>query len=410
MDISNIIHTIQRINSEYGLYMVIKRGVIRVVDKCLYSFLSKSNIQDKTIVFYSTPDFSDNSRILFEYMVRERYTDKYQLIWIVNSPVNYLKYHGNNIHFIKRYSLFAGHNRCVYYHQKAHWIFHTHGTPFPKRTDNSQIMVRLGHGGMGFKSSKGGMDTRQDNHILISGYGDVCYNSTGLSYGCNKSQLLPLGTPRNDLLFKYKEIDWIDSYTSTKILWMPTFRQSKDKTIEDDTLNSETGFPILNTFERLHEFNRYLESIGVVLFIKIHPLQDMNKITTSELNNIKILTNTILDSRDIQLYETLNHFSALITDYSSVSFDYLCLDRPIGYTLDDYEEYKNSRGFSMDNPLDYMPGKHIYTYDDLVDFVRDVSCGIDQYHEERKAVQSKVGLVDDGKCCKRLLNYLGIEK
>ena len=175
-------------------------------------------------------------------------------------------------------------------------------------------------------------------------------------------------------------------------------------------MKSETGFPILYTIEKLQEFNNFLESIGVVLFIKLHPLQDMTQISASELTNIKVMTNDTLESQDVQLYEILNHFSALITDYSSVSFDYLCLNRPIGYTLDDYEEYKESRGFAMDNPLDYMPGKHIYTYDDLLDFVRDVSCGVDKYQEKRKDVCNSVGLVDKGECCKKLLDYLGIEK
>ncbi len=39
----------------------------------------------------------------------------------------------------------------------------------------------------------------------------------------------------------------------------------------------------------------------------------------------------------------------LVSDYSSVAIDYLLLDRPLGFTLDDYEAYTESRGWVFDD-------------------------------------------------------------
>ena len=62
----------------------------------------------------------------------------------------------------------------------------------------------------------------------------------------------------------------------------------------------------------------------------------------------------------------------------------------------------------MENPLDYMPGRHIYTYDDFIRFVQDVADGKDEYASERDRVRKEVGMPEGGNCCQQLLEFLGI--
>ena len=47
----------------------------------------------------------------------------------------------------------------------------------------------------------------------------------------------------------------------------------------------------------------------------------------------------------MEFYETLNAADLLITDYSSVYFDYLLLDRPLIFVPVDLEEYIETRGY-----------------------------------------------------------------
>ncbi len=53
------------------------------------------------------------------------------------------------------------------------------------------------------------------------------------------------------------------------------------------------------------------------------------------------------EKEGLQLYEFIHCADALVSDYSSVAIDYLLLDRPLGFTLDDYKEYTQSRGWVL---------------------------------------------------------------
>lgn len=408
---ATVLNKLIQIGSEKGIITLILRGVIRIGDIILDYIYKFQKIDENLIVFYSYPDYSDNSRVLFEHMIHEGYNEKYILVWVVENPELYKKYKEKNVLFIKRYSLTAIIRRYGAYHRRAHWIFSTHGTPFPKKTKPSQIMINLHHGGMGFKTNKGGDKQSLDDYILVSGESNICRLVAKKFHSCTDEQILAVGLPRNDLLFKYRNIQFLDACTGMKILWMPTFRNTTAKHFEDDTLGfSETGLPILYTLNDLKEMNQRLSSLNIHLFIKVHPMQDLSKIKVGRMSNIHTITNSDLTENDIQLYEILNHFNALITDYSSVSFDYLVLNRPIGYTLDDYDDYNRSREFPMDNPLDYMPGHHMYTKQDLLNFISDVSNNRDEYNDERKFVRKITGILDSGNNCEKLLDYLNIRK
>ena len=77
---------------------------------------------------------------------------------------------------------------------------------------------------------------------------------------------------------------------------------------------------------------------------------------------------------------------ALLTDYSSIFFDYLLLNRPIGFVIDDYEEYAASRGFAFEDPFEYMPGEVIDNAEKLIEFFSSVMCGDDNFMEKREEV------------------------
>ena len=99
---------------------------------------------------------------------------------------------------------------------------------------------------------------------------------------------------------------------------------------------------------------------------------------------------------------------AMITDYSSIYWDYLVLDRPIGFTEDDAEDYGKGRGFIMDDPEKYKPGMKLKTIDDFYKFVDDLAAGVDDYKEQRKEMNEYGNPVTDGQSCRRALECVGI--
>ena len=90
-------------------------------------------------------------------------------------------------------------------------------------------------------------------------------------------------------------------------------------------------------------------------------------------------------------------------------FDYLILNRPIGFTISDMTEYTENRGFNFDNPLSYMPGPHIQTKEELYKFIDNLSCGNDEYEAQRKKVNALFNDYTDNQSCRRVLNAVGIE-
>ena len=118
----------------------------------------------------------------------------------------------------------------------------------------------------------------------------------------------------------------------------------------------------------------------------------------------------MLEENDVRFYTLLNQTDALITDYSSVFFDYLLIDKPIAFTVDDIDSYSDNRGFVFDNPLDYMPGKKLHNAEDFREFVTDCISGKDDYTAERKDINDKVNYYKDNKNCERIINFVGLNK
>ena len=122
-----------------------------------------------------------------------------------------------------------------------------------------------------------------------------------------------------------------------------------------------------------------------------------------------IIQDTDLFRHRIEIYLLLGSADALITDYSSVFFDYLLLDRPIGFTVDDIERYAKKRGFTVP-PEDMerlMAGPKIKDIQDLIAFLQDVTDGRDNYQEKRRIANE---LANDRKSgfSKYLLDKVGI--
>ena len=99
---------------------------------------------------------------------------------------------------------------------------------------------------------------------------------------------------------------------------------------------------------------------------------------------------------------------ALITDYSSVFYDYLLLDRPIAFTINDLNEYADTRGFVFENPLQFMPGEKISTKHEFIRFLENVYQGDDRYQSKRKEINDFCNYYTDGNNCERILKMVGV--
>ena len=137
-------------------------------------------------------------------------------------------------------------------------------------------------------------------------------------------------------------------------------------------------------------------------------MDSKEKIGRIELNHIVMLDNEQLVEADIPVNRLLGDADALISDYSSAAVDYMLLDRPMAFTLDDVEEYEQSRGFVFENIKEQLPGKEVYSFEDLCGFVREIGEGVDSVSVKRRQLINVMHKYQDDHNCRRIAEILKI--
>lgn len=363
-------------------------------------------------------DFGDNARALFEYMLSEGYDKFYKLVWIVKNPENYKEnYEDRRVEFISYDDAVCGDEvvRDNYYKNLflAKYIFFTDSAVFCKNSRKDQVRVQLWHG-CGLKSLRKtlvGCDEYKYEYMTVISklYAKLHVDDFGL----REDQLLVTGYPKDDML--YHPVDgWNDMFgipdAEKYIFWLPTWRTTAlSDEAQGSVKNQTTGMPILENMEDMINLNGILEELNTVLVIKLHPWQDRKTLGEWKLPNIILLENQDLVDYDVQISEILGHASALISDYSSVAIDFTLLDRPIAFTLDDQDSYRNDRGFLWDDICSWLPGVEVENYDDMVAFIKNVDSGIDTSCEKRRRLNGIFHDFDDDQNANRVLEALGIK-
>ena len=282
-----------------------------------------------------------------------------------------------------------------------------------KKRDNC-LIINLWHG-CGFKKDKGRniLDKSVPDYMITTGKLFVDVQSQIFKYP--KDRVIDLGYPRND--YMYKKISrtqlefrskWGMNDKKKIFLWMPTFRKSKNAELDENYFESSTGLPLIDTLDKLKEFNEYLKMQNCMCIFKLHHLQAELDTFKESYSNIKILRDEDIEEAEIQLYEVLPLTDCLISDYSSVTTDYLLLNKPIIYTIDDYEDYENSRGFAVENPLQYFAGHCVKNQNQFIDALEDIIKGNDKFREKRNAMIPQMHTYADGNASKRILDYFEI--
>jgi len=178
------------------------------------------------------------------------------------------------------------------------------------------------------------------------------------AFNMPKDRIIPLGIPRTDALLsetfrqrtKRKFVDHFPESRNKKILlYAPTYRGNSHY---QDTFKIPLDIDLM---ER-HLGDRY------ILLVHLHPY--MRQEVT--VNRDSAFCIHIHEEFDIQ--ELLVIADLLITDYSTVMFDYSLLERPMAFIATDLEEYIHERDFYYDFKS-LIPGPLFKETQDLIDWV-----------------------------------------
>lgn len=361
-------------------------------------------------------DFSDNARALFEYMLSNHYNNTYRLVWLVKNPTEFKEYKDiPNVEFISfDWSVSDSEKeRDLYYNTLclAKVIFFTDAYGFARNCRSDQTRVQLWHG-CGFKTRVNFVrcEKRYEYMTVISNVYSKIHQDI---YGLRKDQLLVTGYAKHDWLFQPLEdfSNQLQIPVALKyIFWLPTFRIAKAglDNLNEYELQNQTGLPIVDSLEKIEELNSLLKEKNMVLLVKLHPFQDKMKICKVNMSHIILLDNEWLVDKDVQINQILGNSDALISDYSSAAVDYMLLNKPIAFTLDDVNEYKKSRGLVFPDIHAWLPGEELYTYDDFRKFIIDISAGKDKKQIKRRNLFEKMFKFSDANNCRRILKALKI--
>lgn len=140
--------------------------------------------------------------------------------------------------------------------------------------------------------------------------------------------------------------------------------------------------------------------------MKPHYGQDISRIKEVNLSNIRFIDEEFFEKNGISSYEFVASCDAMITDYSSIYFDYTLCDRPIAAVWEDLEEYKQKPGL-IDNYEFYMSGaEKLYNIDDLIGFVQRIGDDIDLLVSERRKIRDISNYSTDGKNASRVVDFI----
>ena len=377
-------------------------GILSFINK----FIPKN---DKAILFFSTTNLYDNSEALFKHFIDNGYNEKYQIICALKNPEDYKALGYKNVKFI---SVFAS----IWSIMRSKYIFY-HNEMLAIMPTKKQVSVDFWHATTFKKINKTiDPDYRYDFFTYITATSELYRPIFAESFGCELERVIINGHPRNDYLFddvdEISKLDVEPQKYNKIFVWMPTYRFSFNEVQRDTDWEflTESGLPIFATISDVEALNEKLKENNSLLILKLHHAQNMEKFNYSSHSNILCLTNPELDEKGIHFYSLLKQTDALITDYSSVFFDYLLLDKPMAFTIDDIDSYSGNRGFVFDNPLDYMPGAKMKNADDFYKFIEDTVNGVDDYKAERADINEKVNFYKDDKSCERIIKFVGIEK
>lgn len=317
---------------------ILALNAVRLILKLLWVLPIKKN----RIVFssHSGSKYSCNPKYVYEYLRRARVGCDY--IWILNkNPAQFSELQDSRI-------VESGSLKYLYFMMTCK-VFVTNdgfGGYLPLR--ESQLVINTWHGGGVYKSSGLGGNSQLNPADVVS----LRHMSNSLTWFVSSSKaftenmaryylvpeekFLPVGMPRNDRLFQRSEYEACSERVKKElglnnairlVLYTPTFRGAVQ--------NGKNDFE-LDVDRLLIRLEKKFGDKFVLLYRVHHSVKDINKMAN-------VLD--VSDYSDVQIL--LAAADVLISDYSSILWDYSLTNKPCFIFAPDFDSYTSQdRGFS----------------------------------------------------------------
>ena len=363
-----------------------------------FRIYNKRPINDKKIFFESFKGnyYTDSPKYIYEYLYNH-YPNDYEFVWLMNDK----KAIPGNPKTVKRNSL-------AHFKQLAtskYWVMNTkQDFWYVKRS--GQVFLSTWHGTplkrLGFDMDNIHLDNPKTKEIYLKDSKDWDYLISQNPFSTETfprafaydGRILETGYPRNDLLYNADEDKIAQIKRDLKIpddkkviLYAPTWRDVETHELEDAKYGLEL------------DLNLLIESLGdeYVILIRTHYLIS-NNLNLDDFRDFALNVSDYEDIAELFLISDL-----LITDYSSVFFDFANLKRPILFYTYDLEEYENElRGFYIDIKTE-VPGPLLKTTEEVLDAICHIDEISEEYSQRYDEFYDRFCSLDDGNASKRIV-------
>ena len=351
---------------------------------------------DKIVVVnYNGKGFGDNPKYIISKLL-EDYNKSYDIVWLVNDVEKYKTEFPQQITLVKNESFKALKELST----AKIWIDNTRKRFYPPKR-KQQIYIQTWHAGVGMK--KTGKDTQNTDKASIkiamkdtkmsdlmisnSKYRSDIYRNSFLYEG----KILEKGIPRNDIIINHeKELEGkvkekIKIKEDTKIvLYAPTFRKSNDMSI----YSIDVDRLIKSLKQRFGE--KWL------LLVRLHPY--LSDFKFDFLNSKKVIDVTKYND----LSELLTICDVVISDYSSLIFDFSITKKPVFLYAKDYNKYYEIEGLNFTK--EELPFKMATSFDELLNNIQEFDENM--YISNLFEFNKRVGLNETGESSKLIKEFI----
>lgn len=372
--------------------------------RSIFRILGKIPISNKVVIFESFhgKQYSDNPRAIYEYMKEN--LDEYKLYWSADRR-NLHKFQGRDLNVVRRFSvkwllLMATAKLWVTNARLPLWIpkpsktlyLQTwHGTPLKRLATDMDKVLMPGTNTEKYKRNFTRESSNWDFLVSPNIYSTEIFKR---AFDFNK-QVIESGYPRNDYLINSNNRDEINKIKvklgipkdKKVILYAPTWR--------DNQFYGKGKYK----FDIQLDLNKLQERFGgkYVILLRMHYLIAEN-LDLSGFEGFVFDESHYEDIRELYLVSDI-----LITDYSSVFFDYANLKRPIIFFVYDIEEYRdNLRGFYIDFE-NKAPGPLVVSTEQIIDEISKIEENGFIWTPELEDFHQKFCSLENGKASEKVV-------
>ncbi|HHR5900995.1 TPA: CDP-glycerol glycerophosphotransferase family protein [Providencia alcalifaciens] len=330
----------------------IVKGILLLISYPIYPISFLFPRSKKKWLFGSFGKFNDNSRYLFEYCVKNEVT--INAYWVSKNKNEYIYVRKLGFPTIYKYSLSG------FFHLLTSkvYIYSSYVNNISFFTSGNAVLVNLWHGiplkkiefdistpplNEYFKDANWVMKALYPHHhkreTLLLCPGEYLYSTIFKSaFKKDKNNIIDANYPRISFIKeKIKQENKNINEKEFNITYTPTWRDNAPNFIE-------------SKLALLEEIDEIAERKGFRFNIKLHSNSIFNPDIFLKFKNIYVVDNKI------DPIELLLNTDCLITDYSSIYFDFLFLNRPIIFFQYDKFDYLRNREL-YNTQINNLPGK-----------------------------------------------------